>query len=107
MSTQRGIFYTQALNPTSVGELADRVINIYPNPSNSLNNLTLTMDESAIANLNIYNSNGQIVASVSNLSLSPGVNRVGFHINDITNGTYFIELRLDKVTLTKQLVIVK
>lgn len=107
MSTQRGIFYTEALNPTSVGELADRVINIYPNPSNSLNNLTLTMDESALANLNIYNSNGQIVASVSNLSLSPGVNRVGFHINDITNGTYFIELRLDKVTLTKQLVIVK
>ncbi|PKL79576.1 MAG: hypothetical protein CVV25_07435 [Ignavibacteriae bacterium HGW-Ignavibacteriae-4] len=107
MSTQRGIFYTQALNPTSVGELADRVINIYPNPSNSLNNLTLTMDESAIADLNIYNSNGQKVASIGNLSLNSGMNRVELQLNNVVNGTYFIELRLDKVTLTKQLVIVK
>ncbi|MCB0701208.1 MAG: T9SS type A sorting domain-containing protein [Ignavibacteriae bacterium] len=81
--------------------------NLVTNLEITNNNKLLVLDESAIANLNIYNSNGQIVASVSNLSLSPGVNRVGFHINDITNGTYFIELRLDKVTLTKQLVIVK
>ncbi len=107
MSTDRGIFYTRALNPTSVGELADRVINIYPNPSNSLNNLTLTMDEAAVANLNVYNTNGQVIASVGNLTLNSGSNRVNLQLNNIIAGTYFIELKLDKVTLTKQLVIVK
>ncbi len=107
MSTERGIFYTQALNPTSVGELADRIINIYPNPASDLNNLTLTMDEAAMADLNIYNSNGQVVANINNISLNSGANRVDLQLNNIIAGTYFIELRLDKVILTKQLVIVK
>lgn len=107
MSTSKGAYYTEPLSPASVSELANRVINIYPNPANSLNNLTLTMEQSSEADLNVYNSNGQIIAKLDNLYLKQGENKINLQLNNLTVGNYFVELKVGNLTLTKQMVIIK
>lgn len=66
----------------------------YPNPVNASKTIVeFTLPESAQAELNIYNTLGQKVATPFNTQLSEGIHQWNLDLSGFKNGIYFYELK--------------
>ena len=83
-------------NETSVNSIIENNINIYPNPSNGIVNIT-NCDNSL---LNIVNSNGKVV-------LSTTVNNNTVDLSNLNTGIYYIFIVKANNTITKTISIIK
>ncbi|TAH27258.1 MAG: T9SS C-terminal target domain-containing protein [Cytophagales bacterium] len=91
--------FNTTIKPTSIENSVEKeTINLFPNPSNELINLTLSnLKTDAPIPIKIENSIGQIQLESTVL---PGQNTI--NINNLAKGVYFIKLQLgDKMVLEK------
>ncbi|MFZ1731492.1 MAG: T9SS type A sorting domain-containing protein [Bacteroidota bacterium] len=80
----------------------------YPNPFNPATTISFTVKESANVNLKVYNTFGQVVATLlSNSSMDAGLHTMSFNGNDLPSGVYMAvleasgELQQQKLVLNK------
>ena len=88
--------------PVGVSENAlDVISNMYPNPTTTQLNIDLK-NVTANASLAIYNTLGQSVLNVSNLTETNSIN-----VSTLTSGVYFVTVTNGKQKATQKLVIEK
>ena len=81
----------------------------YPNPFNPSTTISLNLssEESAIANLNIYNSRGQIVKTFDQITDNVVWNGLDDAGKTVNSGIYFYQLKIDEQSFTRKMVLLK
>jgi endonuclease I len=79
--------------------LAENVISIYPNPTNS-NEIEIATEET-ITKLSLVNINGQIIKEI----VQPIFNQNTYKINNLPQGFYFLQINAEKGSLTKKIIV--
>jgi hypothetical protein len=92
----------QAATPHSLD-----LINAYPNPFNPVTTLEYTLQETGMANLSIYNMQGQLVETLVEGLTAAGPQSVQFEANNLSSGIYFARLQSDQGVKTSRLVLMK
>ncbi len=83
---------------TSIKNINDDAISIYPNPTNG--SVIILGDENSI--ISISNALGQIIYEMNNTNLKTEIN-----VSDYPTGVYYIEIHSAKLDATKKLIIQK
>jgi Fe-S-cluster-containing dehydrogenase component len=89
-------------------EVAEDSFKIYPNPAREYATLELALDSPEYMDCSIYNIAGQKVASpVKHEFMLSGTSTVQLSLNDLTNGTYIVQVSLGRLRNSKRLIIQK
>jgi hypothetical protein len=84
-----------------------RLLQNYPNPFNPVTNIEFTLTKSGYITLEIYNTLGQLVATLIDQQMSSGHYRVSFTADEYTSGVYFYKLTSDNFTEVKKMMYLK
>jgi len=79
----------------------------FPNPFNPTTRIDFDVPVTTNAELTIYNSLGQEVATLANGTMNAGLHTVYFDASSLTSGIYFAQLRAGNFTSTQKLVLMK
>ena len=108
MVTRQGdhIYTTSQVVNATVGvyELVDEVLefSIGPNPTESLLNISYTLQRSANISMKIFDAKGSIVKSVAMGNKAGGITKDSFDLAELPTGMYMIQLLLDNnISTTK------
>jgi hypothetical protein len=86
----------------------DRDINfdfsIFPNPSTGEVNISFTLKEAKEIKIELYNSLGQIVKTVSQQKFTSGNNQINFSTENLSKGIYHIKFSVGEDVVTRKLV---
>jgi hypothetical protein len=82
-------------NTSNVNTISTSEINIYPNPTTGLLNVTNAKD----AAINVYNTVGELVKTVSNTNT--------VDLSDVQNGTYIVKVITNNNIVVKNIVLAK
>lgn len=86
------------INQVGIESIAEEIqFSLYPNPVN--NELTLTFDESILVDVTIFNIEGKIIQTTSNITSGTTL-----ATDKLTSGVYFIQLNSSKGSLTERFV---
>ena len=87
-------------------ELAS-TFNVFPNPARDKAYIEFTLDQSAIAEIQVYDMIGKVVFDQESQLYPSGRNVVALDAADLNPGVYFIAVKLANETLTKKISICK
>jgi len=97
--------------PTLTMLTAPRVLSLnqnYPNPFNPATTIEFTVPRDGHVSLTIYNSLGQLVATLFDGEARAGyIQRATFDASQLASGAYFSRLQYNDKTLLKKLVLMK
>ena len=79
-------------------------IEIYPNPANSNATVAVDLKEEGSVNVNVYNTIGMLVKSVSTKG-NIGENKMNVDLTNLTSGIYMVKVSVGNTTSTKKLII--
>jgi hypothetical protein len=79
----------------------------YPNPFNPSTTITYSLPEQTHVTLSIYNQLGQRIALLYSGENNAGTHSAVWNANNFASGVYFYELRTDKFTSVKKLMLLK
>jgi len=96
---------TSIFNPESIA------LGLYPNPSNSVTNISFSMRDAGIASIKVYNATGQLVYTMEE-EFETGINTVRWDSqsntgNEVISGYYFIKVTAGSLSSIQKLVLVK
>ena len=81
-------------------------LNIYPNPAKDYINIHYTLKEKSNVTINLYNINGQQIATLLNKTKrNQGEYTQLMMTNNLNSGVYYIRLDMDDTTFIKRLII--
>lgn len=107
----RGIFRTEALvgirpiDQGSVGNVNDLLL--VPNPANTLSTVSFTLARQGDATVNVYDLNGSLVRTITRKNLAATRQSVPIDVQDLSNGTYIVEVRSAQGRNSGRLVIAR
>jgi PKD repeat protein len=78
-------------------------LSLFPNPANEVLTIKLTMENSAHAQLKIYDKMGQLVMSRQNMFL-PGQNVIEWNLKELASGVYTFVIESENEKWTEKLV---
>lgn len=79
----------------------------FPNPFNPSTTISFSLPEKMNAKLSIYNAIGQVVDVLANREFSAGTHTLNWIANNLSSGIYFYELKTDKFSSVKKLILTK
>ena len=80
----------------------------YPNPANTEVNFDFSFAESGMAELKLFDINGELVAEVLNRNVERGTyQKYILNTSEISNGIYLVQFKLNSSILNRKLVIAK
>lgn len=80
----------------------------YPNPFNPITQIEFSLAESEIVNLSVYNTQGQLVATLINAQImSAGNHSVEFDASLLSTGVYFYRLTTPSGQLHRKMTLIK
>ncbi|MCB2207234.1 MAG: T9SS type A sorting domain-containing protein [Bacteroidetes bacterium] len=82
---------------TSIADLIEKKINVYPNPASEIINIHSDIDVNSIL---IYNSTGQAVRKLGGGAITQSIS-----VNELPEGLYFIMVNTSKGSVTKKIQI--
>lgn len=68
--------------------------NLYPNPSKSKTSINFFLNEDAAVSIEVVDMMGRKVKAIRNEKLISGENTIDFNVDDISPGSYFINVRI-------------
>ena len=79
----------------------------YPNPFNSMTNISFQISESENVNISIYNMNGQLIETIVNEEMNPGSYSVSWNAKNVSSDLYFYKLTTGNKTGTNKMILIK
>ena len=79
----------------------------YPNPFNPATKINFSIPENGFVNMKVFDLLGREVAVPVNQNLKAGIYSVDFNASNLSSGIYFYELRTDKFSETKKMILTK
>ncbi|MFZ5434364.1 MAG: T9SS type A sorting domain-containing protein [Calditrichota bacterium] len=79
----------------------------YPNPFNPITQLSFNVPQSERVTVNVYNIAGQLVTTLLDDRLSPGLHAISFDGSSLSSGVYLCRLNAPGFTATQKMVLVK
>jgi ligand-binding sensor domain-containing protein len=79
----------------------------YPNPFNPTTTIQFALPENANVKINIYNSLGEKIVELANGNYNAGYHSLQWNAAGIPSGIYFYELRTEKFSSVKKLILLK
>jgi hypothetical protein len=92
---------------TTETPLSYELMQNYPNPFNPTTSIKFGLPEKANVSLAIYNQLGEKIATLVNGELGAGYHKVEWNASNMTSGIYFYEIRTDKFSEVKKLILMK
>jgi hypothetical protein len=68
-------------------------ISVYPNPANQYTNISFDLTERADVNISVYNMQGKLVKANTVKNANKGSFKTQLNIDNLTKGTYFINIK--------------
>ena len=69
---------------------------IYPNPFNRSFTIPITLPESQLVEIILYDCRGQVTQSLENRTLPAGAYKLNYQIGDLSSGIYFVRINAGK-----------
>jgi len=79
----------------------------YPNPFNPTTTIKFSLGQPGDVQLVVYNVSGQEVSKLVSGSLKAGSHSASFNANNLNSGVYYYQLKTNKYTITKKMILVK
>lgn len=79
----------------------------YPNPFNQNTEIIFSLPKQAHTTLKLYNSTGQLVATLVDQNKNKGLHNVIFNGHELPSGVYFYELRSNESSRMKKMLLMK
>ncbi|MEQ9308022.1 MAG: T9SS type A sorting domain-containing protein [Balneolaceae bacterium] len=79
----------------------------YPNPFNPSTTISYTLENTGLVQLEVFNIQGQRVATLVNSKQQQGSHNVTFDASNLSSGIYMYRLQTASQTLTRQMVLIK
>ncbi len=79
----------------------------YPNPFNPVTSISYSIDQSGFVSIKVFNLLGEVVAVLVNEVKDTGNYNLAFDGSELESGVYLYQLKTDKFTDTKKLVLLK
>lgn len=79
----------------------------YPNPFNPETNIEFSIAKTNFTSLIVYNSIGQVVSTLVNQELKPGVYKYNFNASGLPSGSYYYRLTAGDFVKTNKMILVK
>jgi hypothetical protein len=78
---------------------------IYPNPATNFANLSLSLDNSEYVKIDLVNSLGQTVKTVSDGQLGSGRHLIEMNTTDLNKGVYFVRVAVNDNVVTERFIV--
>ncbi|MCE5304544.1 immunoglobulin domain-containing protein, partial [bacterium] len=91
---------------TSVSDPQNIALQVNPNPANSNLNIAFNSENETNIEVSLNDITGRIMFSRIETA-SAGTNNLQYNVSDLTNGTYFVTIKLNGNVYAKQIVIMK
>lgn len=107
------IFILKIVNPISVRQIHEQIINEYklsqnyPNPFNPVTNIKFSIPKSGNVMLRVYDMLGKEIDNLYNGYLKAGTYNAFFDANNLSSGIYFYVLKTNSFTERKKMVVLK
>lgn len=79
----------------------------YPNPFNPTTNITFELNNAEQVTLDVYNVQGQHIATLVNGQYAAGEHQVNFNADGLSSGVYFYRLQTSTRSITRSMTLVK
>ena len=79
----------------------------YPNPFNPSTKIQFKLPESSMVELSIIDVNGGLVKKIINKYMTAGSYSINFEASDLSSGIYFYQLKTEKFTDIRKMVLMK
>lgn len=79
----------------------------YPNPFNPYTKITFSLKTKGHTTLTVYNTIGQLVATLADQDMSVGTYHVTFDAKDLPSGIYLYQIRSGEFTQVKKMMLMK
>lgn len=79
----------------------------YPNPFNPVTNIEFSIAKTNVTSLIVFNSLGQLVATLVNQELKPGTYKYDFNASGLPSGSYYYRLTAGDFVKTNKMILVK
>jgi len=88
-----------------VEEATTNDVNVYPNPTDGLTNISVNLMNDAYVNVSIYNVYGQMIQVLNDSQMSQGKNDLTFNAANLSSGIYFVRVNIGNETYTKKVTV--
>ncbi len=79
----------------------------YPNPFNPSTTISFELPQKSEVNLTIYNTLGQVVATLINEVKQAGQHQIVFDASDLPNGVYIYRINAGSYSAAKKMILLK
>ncbi len=81
------------------------ISNLYPNPTNGLTNVDLTLIKTTDVSIQVVNMMGQVVSSQDFGTRTTGMHKLSINATDLTSGIYFVTVKAGNSTSTSKMIV--
>jgi hypothetical protein len=83
-----------------------RFVALYPNPTNSLTNVSYSLAKNSTVSVSLVDVTGKVVYTATEGNKAAGNNKLQVETSALSNGAYFINLNVDGKTISQKLTVI-
>ena len=92
--------------PVGVNEIENTyAFGIYPNPANDNATITFNLNQSEKVSIEVMDMLGKVIKTISMGELNNGAHTYNFSREGVSNGVYFVKLKVGNETVTRRLIL--
>jgi hypothetical protein len=84
-----------------------QIVTVYPNPAKTNISANITLLRSQEVTIDLYDTQGKTVKSVSKGILSQGKSNFDISLTDVSEGIYFLKVNTEDASVGKKIVVIK
>lgn len=88
-------------------DFAEISMGVFPNPANENAYVNLNLTDDSNVSINIYNSVGQLVKTISNIALKSGENYILIETSSLNAGMYIVKANIGDNTICRNLSVIR